>query len=87
MMKARRHDIYIDHLVLPAGTVGRERVREAVERELTRLARAGELSAGSDGGDVRLGAIQAAAARGSDARALGRAVGAAAGSKRRQDKQ
>jgi|HubBroStandDraft_6_1064221.scaffolds.fasta_scaffold3612760_1 hypothetical protein len=33
----RAHDIAIDRIVLPHGTVGSRRVRAAIERELTRL--------------------------------------------------
>jgi hypothetical protein len=33
----RAHEIAIDRIVLPPGTVGTRRVRAAVERELTRL--------------------------------------------------
>ena len=76
------HEIRIDHLVLPAGTVGRQRVRDAVERELARLALSGDLNAPSSGGEVRLGEIKATTKGRADATSLAAAVGAAAKTKR-----
>ena len=80
-MTRRPHEIRIDHLVLPAGTVGRQRVRDAVERELARLAASGELNELSGAGEVRLNEIKVTARRGGDAISLATAVGAAAKAK------
>jgi len=47
-MKNRRpHEIAIDRITLPPGTVGIARVRAAIERELARLVAAGPAEAGA----------------------------------------
>lgn len=69
----RRRAIHIAHLVLPAGVVGRQRVREAVERELAALAADGAM----DGAAPPPGEVQVKAAAGSDARSIGRRAAAA----------
>ncbi len=68
--------IHIDHLVLPAGTTGRERVRAAVERELAR-ALAGPHPATQPRGEVDFRALDARVQCSSNPQALGLAAAAA----------
>ncbi len=62
----RAHEISIDRIVLPPGTVGTRRVRAAIERELTRLLAAEPARAGASipATNVRVG-------DGTDADAIG----------------
>jgi hypothetical protein len=65
----RAHEISIDRIVLPPGTVGTRRVRAAVERELTRL-----LAAEPAAGDASVPALDLRVAIGADPDAIGVAI-------------
>jgi hypothetical protein len=72
VMKApprRPHEIRIDRVDLPPGTVGTRRVRAAIERELARLLAETPASA-----DTALPATQVAVEAGTDPDAIGVAV-------------
>ena len=65
----RAHDIAIDRIVLPHGTVGTRRVRAAIERELTRLLGERPALAGA-----AMPAVKVRVKAGADADAVGLAV-------------
>jgi hypothetical protein len=67
----RAHDIAIDRIVLPHGTVGSRRVRAAIERELTRLLSEQPVQAGAA---MPLAKVKVKVMPGADADALGVAV-------------
>lgn len=68
-MTGRPHEIRIEHLVLPPGTVGTRRVRAALERELARL-----VAAEPAAGDAAVPAANVRVETGADASDIGAAV-------------
>jgi hypothetical protein len=68
-MKRRPHEITIDRLVLPSGTVGTRRVRAVIERELARL-----IAAQPAEGDVGVPTVRVRVETAGDADAIGAAV-------------
>lgn len=75
-MTKRVREIRIEHLQLPAGVIGRQRIREAVEFELARLARQGVTA---PAGDARsAGPLTVDASALTDVRSMGRKVALAA---------
>jgi hypothetical protein len=64
--RRRPHEVRIDSVDLPPGTVGTRRVRAAIERELARL-----LAAAPAGYDAELPAAIVEVAAGADADAIG----------------